>query len=52
MIVPPGSVVGILGSGQLGRMFALAARRPSYYPGGADGAPREDALVMRLPLDT
>lgn len=30
MIVPPGSVVGILGSGQLGRMFALAARRMGY----------------------
>ena len=30
MIVPPGSVVGVLGSGQLGRMFALAARRMGY----------------------
>jgi len=30
VIVPPGSVVGILGSGQLGRMFALAARRMGY----------------------
>ena len=30
MIVPPGSVVGVLGSGQLGRMFALAARRLGY----------------------
>jgi len=26
----PGSVVGVLGSGQLGRMFALAARRMGY----------------------
>lgn len=26
----PGSVVGILGSGQLGRMFAIAARRMGY----------------------
>jgi len=29
-IVPPGSTVGVLGSGQLGRMFALAARRMGY----------------------
>lgn len=28
--VPPGSVLGVLGSGQLGRMFALAARRLGY----------------------
>ena len=28
--VLPGSVVGILGSGQLGRMFAIAARRMGY----------------------
>lgn len=30
MIVSPGSVVGVLGSGQLGHMFALAARRMGY----------------------
>jgi 5-(carboxyamino)imidazole ribonucleotide synthase len=30
VIVPPGSVVGVLGSGQLGRMFALSARRMGY----------------------
>jgi 5-(carboxyamino)imidazole ribonucleotide synthase len=29
-IVPPGSVIGVLGSGQLGRMFAIAARRMGY----------------------
>src|SRR5262245_41157535 len=29
-IIPPGSVTGILGSGQLGRMLALAARRLGY----------------------
>jgi 5-(carboxyamino)imidazole ribonucleotide synthase len=29
-IVPPGSVIGVLGSGQLGRMFALAACRMGY----------------------
>lgn len=28
--VPPGSTVGVLGSGQLGRMFAIAARRMGY----------------------
>ena len=26
----PGTVIGVLGSGQLGRMFALAARRMGY----------------------
>jgi 5-(carboxyamino)imidazole ribonucleotide synthase len=30
VIVPPGSVIGVLGGGQLGRMFALAARRMGY----------------------
>lgn len=29
-IVRPGAVLGVLGSGQLGRMFALAARRMGY----------------------
>ncbi len=29
-MIPPGSTVGVLGSGQLGRMFALAARRMGY----------------------
>jgi 5-(carboxyamino)imidazole ribonucleotide synthase len=28
--IPPGSVIGVLGSGQLGRMFAIAARRMGY----------------------
>jgi len=28
--VPPGAVVGVLGGGQLGRMFTLAARRLGY----------------------
>src|ERR687886_3091426 len=28
--VMPGSTLGVLGSGQLGRMFALAARRMGY----------------------
>jgi 5-(carboxyamino)imidazole ribonucleotide synthase len=29
-IITPGSTVGVLGSGQLGRMFAIAARRMGY----------------------
>lgn len=30
MMIPPNSTVGVLGSGQLGRMFAIAARRMGY----------------------
>ena len=30
MIILPGSVIGVLGSGQLGRMFAISARRMGY----------------------
>ncbi|MBW8861834.1 MAG: ATP-grasp domain-containing protein, partial [Acidobacteria bacterium] len=30
MIIAPGSTVGVLGGGQLGRMFAMAARRLGY----------------------
>ena len=29
-VIPPGSKIGILGGGQLGRMFAIAARRMGY----------------------
>ena len=29
-IIYPGSVIGVLGSGQLGRMFAIAARQMGY----------------------
>ena len=29
-IIPPGSTLGVLGSGQLGRMFTIAARRLGY----------------------
>lgn len=29
-VLPPGSAIGVLGSGQLGRMFAIAARRMGY----------------------
>jgi 5-(carboxyamino)imidazole ribonucleotide synthase len=28
--IPPGSTIGVLGSGQLGRMFAISARRMGY----------------------
>ena len=30
-IVPPGSTIGILGGGQLGRMTAIAARTMGYH---------------------
>ena len=29
-LIPPGSTIGVLGSGQLGRMFTIAARRLGY----------------------
>ena len=29
-VLPPGSIVGVMGGGQLGRMFAIAARRMGY----------------------
>src|SRR5258706_5379440 len=29
-VISPGSTVGVLGGGQLGRMFAMAARRLGY----------------------
>jgi len=30
-VLPPGSVLGVLGGGQLGRMFAIEARRLGYF---------------------
>ncbi len=30
MVITPGATIGVLGSGQLGRMFAIAARRLGY----------------------
>ena len=30
MVIPPGATIGLLGGGQLGRMFAIAARRMGY----------------------
>lgn len=32
-VLPPGSLLGVLGGGQLGRMFALAAKRLGYRVG-------------------
>src|SRR5688500_17129141 len=29
-MIPPGSRIGVMGGGQLGRMFAIAARRMGY----------------------
>ena len=29
-VITPGAALGVLGSGQLGRMFAIAARRMGY----------------------
>src|SRR5204863_5380049 len=29
-VFPPGATVGVMGGGQLGRMFAIAARRMGY----------------------
>lgn len=31
VVIPPGSTIGILGSGQLGRMMAIAAKQMGYY---------------------
>src|SRR5204862_8269073 len=30
LVILPGSIIGVLGGGQLGRMFAMAARRLGY----------------------
>jgi 5-(carboxyamino)imidazole ribonucleotide synthase len=30
-VIPPGSTIGVFGSGQLGRMMAIAARRMGYH---------------------
>jgi len=38
-VVPPGSTIGILGGGQLGRMTALAARHMGYRIATLDPAP-------------
>lgn len=38
-VTPPGKTIGILGGGQLGRMFAIAARRMGYRVHALDPAP-------------
>ena len=39
VVTPPGRTIGILGGGQLGRMFAIAARRMGYRVHALDPAP-------------
>jgi 5-(carboxyamino)imidazole ribonucleotide synthase len=39
VVTPPGKTIGILGGGQLGRMFAIAARRMGYRVHSLDPAP-------------
>jgi 5-(carboxyamino)imidazole ribonucleotide synthase len=46
LILPPGKLVGVLGGGQLGSMFAVAARRLGY--GVAVWDPDSDAPAHRL----
>jgi 5-(carboxyamino)imidazole ribonucleotide synthase len=55
--LPPGSTVGVLGGGQLGRMLAFAARRMGYrivsWVGGPDSGPAEVAdYVIEEPFDS
>jgi 5-(carboxyamino)imidazole ribonucleotide synthase len=38
-MIPPGKTIGILGGGQLGRMFAIAARRMGYRVHALDPSP-------------
>jgi 5-(carboxyamino)imidazole ribonucleotide synthase len=45
-IIPPGSTLGVLGGGQLGRMFAIAARRLGYRVHTFD--PTEDAPTAHV----
>ena len=56
MIVPPGSTIGIVGGGQLGRMLALAAARLGYdchifAPEADPPAARVAARATRAPYD-
>jgi len=48
--LPPGSVIGILGGGQLGRMLALAAARLGFETAVLDPAP--DAPATRVAAHT
>ncbi len=54
---PPGSTIGVLGGGQLGRMFTMAARRMGYrvvsWIGGPDTGPAGMAdVVIEEPFDS
>jgi 5-(carboxyamino)imidazole ribonucleotide synthase len=42
-VIPPGSTIGLLGGGQLGRMFAIAARRMGYRVHTFEPAPDSPA---------
>jgi 5-(carboxyamino)imidazole ribonucleotide synthase len=55
--LPPGSTVGVLGGGQLGRMLAIAARQMGYrivsWVGGPDSGPAGVAdYVIEEPFDS
>jgi 5-(carboxyamino)imidazole ribonucleotide synthase len=43
MVIPPGSTIGLLGGGQLGRMFGIAARRMGYRVHTFEPAPDSPA---------
>ncbi|HEY1123942.1 MAG TPA: 5-(carboxyamino)imidazole ribonucleotide synthase [Haloferula sp.] len=56
-IIPPGSVLGILGGGQLGRMFCMEARRMGYRTLVWTGGLEAPAMVVAdeaidLPFDS
>ncbi len=56
-IIPPGSVLGILGGGQLGRMFCMEARRMGYRTLVWTGGLEAPAIVVAdeaidLPFDS
>ncbi|MCU0728688.1 MAG: 5-(carboxyamino)imidazole ribonucleotide synthase, partial [Sphingopyxis sp.] len=44
--IPPGSTIGILGGGQLGRMLAIAAARLGYRV--AIFAPEDDSVAAEV----
>lgn len=55
--LPPGSTVGVLGGGQLGRMLTMVARRMGYrvvtWIGGPDTGPADMAdLVIEEPFES
>ncbi|MBU6179145.1 MAG: 5-(carboxyamino)imidazole ribonucleotide synthase, partial [Verrucomicrobia bacterium] len=55
--LPPGSTIGVLGGGQLGRMLALATRRMGFrivtWIGGPDSGPAGVAdHVIKEPFDS